>query len=72
MHLVLAHHHSLRTEPFDDGADMRANARGSDEDGELAHLRLRYKLPRRFVRYLRLLGAKVPSIYGPSADDQRF
>jgi uncharacterized damage-inducible protein DinB len=22
--------------------------------------------------YLRLLGAKVPSIYGPSADDQRF
>jgi uncharacterized damage-inducible protein DinB len=22
--------------------------------------------------YLRLLGAKVPSLYGPSADEQRF
>jgi uncharacterized damage-inducible protein DinB len=22
--------------------------------------------------YLRLLGAKVPALYGPSADDQRF
>ena len=22
--------------------------------------------------YLRLLGAKVPAVYGPSADDQRF
>src|SRR5687768_15921815 len=38
VYFVLAHHHGLRAEAFDDGADMRADAGGSDEDGDFAHL----------------------------------
>ena len=28
--------------------------------------------PDKMTVYLRLMGAKVPALYGPSADDQRF
>ena len=37
--LVLAHHHGLRAEPLDDGADMRANMGRGDEHRQVPHLR---------------------------------